>query len=382
MIELSNYKTTPRARALVNEVLDSGRLTYGPMSRRFEGLWGQLHDTNAVLVNSGTSALQICLQAMKEEFGWKPGSEVVVPALTFVATMNAVLHNNLCPVVVDVDDKMGMDPEDLKDCLSDNTVAVIPVHILGRPCNMEAILQIANEECLAVLEDSCETVGAKSRGFPVGSLGDFAAFSTYAAHPVVTGVGGFACAKVKDSELTLRSIANHGRDTRYLSIDDAGDEKTRWEIVTSRFKFDKVGHSYRATELEAALGIAEMEQWHNHAAARRQIGFALDAALGQDFMAGYYDTDFIVPMNYPIHAPDAEKKYEMVMALESAGIQTRDIVSLLGQPCYDHDPRVLWGHTPIAKDLYSRTLYVGCHQGMGRGDVEEIAGVVRRVLTS
>lgn len=378
MTELSHFHVNANARRLVNEVLDSGRLTYGPMSKRFEAMWGRLHLNNPVFVNSGTSALQLCIQALGKDLGWKPGAEIIVPAITFVATINAILHNNYQPVVVDVDDKMGMDPEDVRDAISDNTVAVVPVHILGRPCDMTEIMEIAADECLAVIEDSCEAVGAKVGDVPVGGMGDMSAFSTYAAHLVVTGVGGFACAKDKRHEPMLRSLANHGRDTNYLSIDDGQDPETRWKVVSSRFKFDHVGHSYRATELEAALGIAQLEQWHNTAASRRQIGFALDQALEQDFMVGYNEKDFIIPMNYPIHCPTLAVKDKVVHALESEGVQTRDIVSVLNQPCYDFDPRILWGHTPNAKRIYDTTLYVGCHQAMGLGDVEKIASVVRR----
>src|SRR5207249_5320991 len=127
---------------------------------------------------------------------------------------------------------------------------------------MDAVLAIAKKHRLKVIEDSCETVFARYKGKKVGSLGDIGCFSTYVAHYIVTGVGGFATTNDPKLAVRLRSLMNHGRDSIYFQIDDdkgLKGAKLR-EVVARRFSFVSVGHSFRATEFEAALGLAQLEE--------------------------------------------------------------------------------------------------------------------------
>src|SRR3989344_2753723 len=185
---------TPFAKRLVNQVLDSGRLSYGSFWRKFEEDFAELSQRKfAISANSGTSALQVTIHALKEIDGWKDGDEILVPAITFIASSNVVLQNNLVPVFVDVDPRMyHIDHKKIEEKITKKTRAIMPVHLFGISCDMEPILMLAKKYKLRIIEDSCEAMGVKHRGHPVGSLGDVACFSTYMAHLVTTGVGGFA----------------------------------------------------------------------------------------------------------------------------------------------------------------------------------------------
>ena len=188
-LELTKYE-----KDLVNQVLDSNRLTYGPMSKKFEKEFARMHDVkHALFMNSGTSALHIALAALKDRNGWKDGDEVIVPSVTFVASSNIILHNKMNPVFVDVESStFNIDPYLIEQKITSKTRAIVVVHLLGLPANMKPILEIAKKYNLEIIEDSAECMFAKYDGKSVGSIGTIGCFSTYVAHFLVTGVGGLA----------------------------------------------------------------------------------------------------------------------------------------------------------------------------------------------
>ena len=184
-IGVGTLQLTTEAKQLVMQVLDSNRLSYGPMSQTFEETFAEIHGCQfGVVSTSGTSALHVAVAALKEIHKWNDGDEVIVPAVTFVATLNVVLHNNLKPVIVDVDpDHYDMDPVKLAEAVTPKTRAIIPVHLFGQPCDMDPIMSIAAEHDLRVVEDSCETMFAQYRGRSVGSIGDIAVSYTHLTLP-------------------------------------------------------------------------------------------------------------------------------------------------------------------------------------------------------
>lgn len=376
-IGVGGFDVTPLMRQYVNEVLDSGRLSYGPFHRRFESAFAAAHDSKfAIFCNSGTSALQIALQALKERHGWKDGDEIIVPATTFVATVNIVLHNRMRPVFVDVErGTWNINPGKIEDAITCKTRAIIPVHLLGLPADMGPIEQIAKKHDLKIIEDSCESMFAKYRGKKVGALGDIGCFSTYIAHYIITGVGGLITTSDPEMHVKMRSLINHGRDPAYLSIDDKDPN-----LAAIRFKFTSVGHSFRATELEAALGLAQMEGWEKIVFARQRIAAMLSLGLKK-----YEDRLIIqecptdrshVYMLFGIVLRKGKDKSALVKFLEDSGIETRDILPLLNQPIYS-DVFDTCGKTPedqfpVSKMLIKSGFYIGCHQGMSDDDVAYI----------
>jgi dTDP-4-amino-4,6-dideoxygalactose transaminase len=374
-----------RARGYLNEVIESGHLSYGPFTRRFEQQFSTLHGCDhAIFMASGTCALQVALAILKEKYGWEDGDEVIVPALTFIATSNMVLHNNLEVRFAEVDPvSCNLDPSKLQDALTDRTRAIVPVHLFGRPAEMEPIMDFARRYDLKVLEDSCETMFARYKGKPVGSFGDAACFSTYVAHLIVTGVGGFVTTNDPDVAIGARSFLNHGRDSIYLAIDDdrgTSQEKLR-EIVARRFNFVRVGHSFRCTEFEAALGLAQLETYEGIIAARRANGrFFLERlaplqAEGKLSLPVVPDHSDHVFMMFPVIVHDGRKR-ELVNHLEECNIETRDLMPLLSQPVYLERFGDLRERFPVATYNSANGFYVGCHQYLQTEELEYVAETI------
>lgn len=373
-IGVGTFKTSDRMRQLVNEVLDTGRISYGPMSRAFEQQFAALHDSKyAVLSNSGTSSLLVALQTLKEMHGWADGDEIIVPALTFVATVNVILHCRLTPVLVDIeDDYYGLDTDLLDGVISPRTRAIMPVHLFGMPCDMSTIKAIADYYNLRIIEDSCECMFARHHDVSAGAWGDVGCFSTYVAHLLTTGVGGIATTNDPDIAAVMRSLVNHGRDGIYLAIDDDQGKSgaALREVISKRFRFERIGHSFRITELEAALGLAQLEDW-GKMIARRQ-GNMLVLSSGLSHLTEVLQLPRIRPntthsgMMYPIVVRNGTKD-ALCSYLEERGIETREMLPLVSQPAY----RGLWqpGDYPVAQWIDRSGLYIGCHQDLTDEDL-------------
>ena len=379
VVGVGGIKVSAAEKALVLKALDTGRLSYGPMIREFESEIAKLHSSKfALFTNSGTSALHIAVTALKEKYRWKDGDEILVPAVTFIATSNVVLHNNMRPVFVDVDPRTyNIDPNLIEAKITSRTRAIIPVHLLGLPADMGRIMVIARKHKLHVIEDACEAMFAKYKGRPVGSFGEIGCFSTYVAHYIVTGVGGLNTTSNSDIAVMLRSLANHGRDAIYISIDDdnVSSKKKLHEIVSKRFRFVRLGHSFRATELEAALGLGQLKRRAEIIRKRKRIaqmylrGLSdLQEHIQLPYVPKGYEHVFML---FGIVCKNGDKK-KLVDYLEDSGIETRDLLPLINQPIY----RKIFGNIeekyPVAKHLNNAAFYIGCHPYMSDADVRYV----------
>lgn len=383
-VGVGTFTVNPKMRGLVEQVLDTGRISYGPLSRelerRFAGIHGCLY---GVLSNSGTSSLQGALQALKELYGWQDGDEVITQSVTFVATVNIILHNNMRPVLVDVDECYGMDPALLEQAITPKTRAIIPVHLFGQPCDMTAIQEIADCHRLKVIEDSCETMFADHDGQMVGSWGDVGCFSMYVAHLLTAGVGGIATTNNPELAAKMRSLVNHGRDGIYISIDD--DDKLKGEalneVISRRFAFESMGHSFRITELEAALALGQLDDWPEMIAARQDNAAYLSEGLADLEEQGYITLPKHRPytqhayMMYPIVAQGVDDKWDLCNHLEAHGVETREMLRLTDQPVY----KGLWNPQdyPMAEWVNRYGFYVGCHQNLSTKDLDQIITTIR-----
>lgn len=378
-----------KEKQYVNEALNNNRLSYGPFSRKFEAGFAKEHAVkHAVLSNSGTSSLHVALAALKEKYGWQDGDEVIVPAITFIATSNVALMLNLKPVFVDVDAKTyNIDPSLIEDKITERTRAIIPVHMFGLPANMEPIMAIAKKHNLRVIEDSCETMFAKVYGRPVGSHGDIGCFSTYVAHFLVTGVGGLSVTDDDELAITMRSLCNHGRDGIYLSIDD--DENKHGEelamIMRRRFSFVRLGYSNRVTELEAAMGVAQLENKNEIIQTRKANAQRLIEGLGPLEKAGHLQLPSVPDyaehafMLFPVVVKNKEvNRDDLTLHLEENLIETRPMMPLTNQPFY----RELFGDIenqyPVAEWINNNGFYIGCHQGWGEQELKYIVDQFKR----
>lgn len=348
---------------------------------RFETEFAAIHRCKfGLMCNSGTSALQIALAALKEVYHWHDGDEVLVPAVTFIASSNVVLYNDLKPVFVDVNPQdYNINPSKIEEKITPRTRAIMPVHVAGRPCDMDPILDIAQRHRLCVVEDSCESMFAKYKGRTVGSFGAIGCFSSYVAHMITSGVGGICTTNDPELFVLLKSLMNHGRDSIYVRMDDdrnaQGDHLFR--IVNSRFSFIRLGYSFRATEMEAAVGLAQLEEHDSVCAHRRHIVTQLNAGLFNlqehlQLPLPHPDYDHVY-MFYPLTIINAEvQRDNLIRYLEDRGIETRYLLPLLSQPIYKKLFGDLEKHYPVAAKLNEAAFYIGCHTEMNDDDLHYI----------
>jgi len=376
----------------VNDILDTGRLSYGPYTKRFEREFAAAHDARfAVMVNSGTSALEMAVACLKEVHGWQDNDEILCPAVTFVASSNVILANNLKPVFVDVDPHTyNIDPAKIEERITPRTRAIVAVHLFGQPAAMDAIQEIARKHNLRIIEDSCETMFARYKGTSVGVMSDIACFSTYVAHILVTGVGGLAMTNNPVLAERLRSLANHGRDNIYISIDDGKEAKGAdlKEIISRRFNFIRRGYSYRVTEMEGALGCAQLERHEATIAKRKENGAYFNTHLTKfdrhlQLPATASGADHVFMM-YPIVIKESSpvKKADLVQYLEEHNIETRDMLPLINQPFYKELYGDLESQYPVARWINNNGFYIGSHQMLAPKDREYIVSVFQKFFES
>jgi perosamine synthetase len=383
-ISLGTLSISDKGKEYVNDVLATNRLSYGPYTRKFEQLFAELHECkHAIFMNSGTSALQVALAALREVHKYQDMDEVLVPATTFIASSNIVLQNNMRPVFVDVDpNTFNIDPWLIEEKITSRTRAIMPVHLLGLPADMTRIMPIARQYGLQVLEDSCETVFSKCDGKTVGSFGDFGTFSTYVNHLIVGGVGGLATTNDDKLAEISRSLLAHGRDSVYTQIDADNDLSgpKLLNIIERRFRFERVGYSYRATELEAAIALSELEARDSNIARRKQNAAHLMSALAdlQDFLQlpiipSGFDHVF---MMFPLVAKAGVDRDQLLLFMEERGIETRFLLPLLSQPVYKKIFPGLDEKYPIAQNLARNGALIGIHQNLTEEDIQYISDTI------
>lgn len=360
-VVMADWHVTKKQKRLVRKVLESGRLTYGNMTRELEKQFAEIHGAkHALFTASGTDALKISLHALKDKYNWNDGDEVIVPAVTFVATVNAVVMAGLKPVLVDVERRSGnIDPKKVQAAINEKTRAIMPVHLLGRPAKIQTIMRIAKQYNLRVVEDSCETM------FVNKLQGDMACFSTYLAHLLVTGLGGFILTNSDEMATVMRSMMFHGRDESYLNIDDKPAD------ISKRFYFPRFGYSDRMTELEAALGLGDLDNWKKMIKKRQ-----FNAKYLMEGLRDYVEFPISKTWNhafmfFPVYA---KVRDGLMVYLEKVGIQTRTMMPLTTQPVMK--PYVK-GHYINAEYINEYGLLLPCHQYLQRDDLDYMIESIR-----
>ena len=364
-IGVGDLRLTERHKANVMDALNQNRLTYGKWQEEFEARFASVHGKKyACFVNSGTDALRLGLIAMKEHYGWPDGARVKVPAVTFVATFNIVIQSGLTPVLCDVNlDDYGIEPMGAtEDC-----VAIIPAHLFGHVAPKRWNAHVP------VLSDSCETMF-----MPGCAEGAVSAFSTYTAHLITTGVGGLALTDDPSLARIVRSLANHGRSGIYTGIDDPLGKP---EIMSARFNFERLGYSSRGTEVQAAIGCAELDEWPRNIARRQTNAEALrDGLRDLPLFLPRWPASESAWMMFPVRTENRIQRDMLITYLEMNGIETRPLLPLTNQPYIrDMYPAVdLAAHFPNAHTINETGFYVGCHQYLGPEDIEYMVSVFRK----
>ena len=365
-----------KEKKYVNEALDAGRLSQGDMVNRFEREFANLHEQKyGIACNSGTSALH------------------VAPAITFIATPNACLHAGLKPVFVDVDAKTyNMDPMRIEKRISEKTVAIMPVHTFGQPCEMDAIVEIAKRYNLRIIEDGAEAHFATYKGKKVGSFGDIAGFSTYVAHTITTGIGGIITTNRQDLSEISRSLIAHGRACtceKCIASDPRQVCKVRMQTeIDKRFMMVRLGYSYRIGEIEGAIGLGQLENRDIIMNTRKENAAYLTKNLqnAREFLQLPYYPDYVDHsfMMYPLVVKkDAPfTRDDITHFLESENIETRPMLPLLNQPVYQELFGNIEDEYPVSKWVNHNGFYIGCHHGLCQEHLDKIITEIYTFLKS
>lgn len=371
----SRYHQVP----LTQPMLDGNELEYvtdcirtgwissqGKYVHQFEQAFGQyVGCPHALAVSNGTVALHLALVVL----GIGPGDEVIVPDFTFAAPVNAVLYVGATPVLVDIDpDTMTMDVDAAKRALTTRTRAIIPVHLYGHPADMKRIMALAQEHGLVVVEDCAEAIGSTYEGAHVGNRGDAAIFSFYGNKTITTGEGGMLLFKNGAMRDRARVLRDHGmsRDRRY------------WH--------EQVGYNYRMTNIQAAIGVAQMERVEEFVARKRWIGeryrecLSSVAALRLPREIGNVVNSYwlyTVALRHEL----ASKRDEILALMEMKGVEARPVFcSLHCMPLYA--ALVGSGQTyPVSSAASDAGLSLPSAVNMSQADIENVCGALIEAMT-
>jgi len=389
-IPFGTIAVTETSKRLIAEILESNRLSSGKYVREFEKGFARLLGVGeAVAVSTGTDADALAL-AVLYDYGAKRGDEIILPALSFVSTGNAVLQAGFEPVFVDVDRKtLNIDPVGIEEKITPRTRAIMPVHLMGKPAAMDAIGEIARAHGLFVIEDAAEAHGATYRGQNVGTLGDMGAFSLYVAHIISTVEGGIVTTNRSDFAEILRSLRSHGRackcESCVLNRSSSYCPKrfSGGDATDIRFRFERIGFSAKMNELEAAVGIGNLDIYQEILERRRNNLYYLMEQCRQ--FAPQLATiekeshEEIGPHALPLVVQEGASfsRKQLVDGLEEKGIDTRSLFSSMPTQC---DGFRYLGHAvgdfPNAEYIGAMGIHIGVHQDLGRRECDYVLNVL------
>ncbi|MEW6482924.1 MAG: DegT/DnrJ/EryC1/StrS family aminotransferase [bacterium] len=393
-IPFGTISITEKSRKIINEVLETNRLSSGKYVREFEKRFAELLGTKeAIAVSSGTDADALAL-AVLYDFGANRGDEIILPALSFAGTGNAVLQAGFTPVFVDIDRiTLNIDTERIEDAISEKTRAIMPVHLMGKPAEMDTIYTIAKKHNLYVIEDAAEAHGATYKNRKAGTLGDMGAFSLYIAHIITTIEGGIITTNNPDFAEVLRSLRSHGRackcESCVLNISSSYCPKrfSFGDNTDIRFIFERIGFSSKMNELEAAIGIGNLEIYNEILEKRRGNLYYLMEKFRKfsPYLTSIEKEPYeeIGPHALPIIIQEKANftRNEFVSYLEKKGIDTRSLFSSMPTQC----PGFTFlgyklGDFPHSEYMGENAIHIGVHQDLGRKECNYIINTIEEFL--
>jgi perosamine synthetase len=365
-IPLSGAYLDEREEELVLEVLRSGRLSLGPTIDRFEELFAaKTGAPYAAAVSSGTAGLHLlCVAA-----GVGAGDEVITTPYSFAASANCFVYEGGVPVFADIDARsLNLDPRAVEAAVTSRTKAIVAVDIFGYPCELDELRAIAERHGLALIQDSCEALGAEYKGAPIGSHGPSAVFAFYPNKQITTGEGGMVTTHSEEEWRLLRSLRNQGR----------GDEGGWLEHV-------RLGYNYRLDDVGAALGIGQLEKLDEILALRSQVarryaellrdidGVELPLADDADHVRSWFV--------YVVKLPDNESRERVIAHFEREGIGfNRYLPSIHLQPYMRERYGFREGLCPVSEDASARTLALPFFTALERDAQERVAEALAAAL--
>ncbi|MCD6555196.1 MAG: DegT/DnrJ/EryC1/StrS family aminotransferase [Anaerolineae bacterium] len=358
MIPMSSPDLNEDDIQAVVDVLRSGRLALGPRTRAFEeALANYVGVHHAVAVNSGTSALHLLVRAL----GLGPGDEVLVPSFTFAASVNALLFERVTPVFVDVEpETYNLDPQDLARKVTPHTKAIMAVDVFGHPAEWDAILNVAEQYGLKIIDDACEALGAEYRGRKLGQFGDAATFAFYPNKQMTTGEGGIIVTDDDEIAALCRSMRNQGRAAMGAWLEHV-----------------RLGYNYRMDEMSAALGLSQFQRLETFLRKRAQVARMYTERLdGLDWVRPpvvkpHVRMSWFV---YVVTLAEGLERDAVIEQMARRGIPTRGYFAPIHtQPYIRQMLGDLTGTLPVTESIARRTLALPFHNNMSSTEVE--AGV-------
>ena len=369
---------------LVDSSLDFW-LTTGRYAHEFEEEFAKVMGVkHAMLCNSGSSANLLAISTLKSErLGDRAlvdGDEVITLAAGFPTTVNPIVQNRLIPVFIDCElGTYDATAENLQAAISPKTGAIVMAHTLGNPFNLDAVMQIAKDNDLFVVEDSCDAVGAMYDGKPVGSFGDLSTASFYPAHHVTMGEGGCVLAKTASMRKIVESLRDWGRDCWCpTGEDNTCGRRFDWQLgglpygYDHKYTYSHIGYNLKLTDMQAAVGVAQLKKLPGFIAARRKNFNRLLNGLKQ------FEEFFVMPVSTPKSEPSwfgflltvrpgaPFSRYDIVQHLENHRIGTRQLFggNLLTQPAYQNIEHRVSGPLTNTEIISNNAFWIGVFPGL------------------
>lgn len=376
-IPLSNPDITTLEREYVQSVLNSKDLSLGPMLPSFESAFAKYIGTKyAVAVNSGTSGLHLAMKVLDI----KDGDAVITTPFSFVASANCILFERARPVFIDIDPvTYNMDAQRMEDYLSSLVTrhlplpkAILPVHVFGLPCNMSAMMKIANNFNLHIIEDACEAIGAEYEGEKVGAFGEIGVFAFYPNKQITTGEGGMIVTNDEEIAKLCISLRNQGRS-----------ENGGW------LAHERLGYNYRLSDINCALGLAQIERIEEILKKRAIVAKMyneklkdIDGIIVPSYRADVKISWFV----YVVRLSDQHSRFErdkIINGLRASGIGCNNYFAPIHlQPFYKDLFGYKEGDFPVTEHVSDRTIALPFFNNLTEEQIDYVVKTLKRLLCS
>lgn len=367
MIPLAKPDITEKEREAVLDVLRTPQLSLGPKLKEFEEKIAEyIGVRHALAVNSGTSALHLVIRAL----GIREGDEVITTPFSFISSSNCILYERAKPIFVDIDSETyNIDTKKIEEKITGNTKAIIAVDVFGRPADWNNLAKIAKKHNIKLIEDSAESFGSDFEGKKCGSFGDAAIFGFYPNKQITTGEGGAVVTDDREIFESCHSMRNQGRDN------------------ISNGQHDRLGYNYRLSELNCALGIAQLERIEEIIAKRKKVKdlyYEKLSNIRELILPSENKNDNPNLFVYTVRLADEFSRYDrdhIMMELNERGIQCGNYFTPIHlQPSYVKKFGFKKGDFPICENVSERIIALPFFNALSEGEISYIAQNLKEIL--
>lgn len=365
-IKFGDLVISEKSKKLIKKALDENWVSGGHLVAQLEKEWGKIfgYTYNVAMSNGADADTAMCLALY--DFGAKRGDEIIVPALAFASVGSSVLAAGFTPVFVDIErETLNINPQKIEEKITSKTVAILAVHTMGKPCDMDAMQAIAKKHRLKIIEDCCEAHGAQYKKKFVGQFGDAAAFSFYVAHVLAGGDGGMCSTNSPKTYEVLRSLKDHGRKPGSLYFDHVRN-----------------GSNFRMNILPAAVMLGEIKSfWKVFRKRKENLNYLLKKTKDLESAAFFNKEEayeVTSPHAFSVTLKDPKYNYKKLYAfLEDNGVQCK---RNFGSMPTQHKAFAFLGHKvgefPEAEYVGSNGLHIGVHHHLSKEDLDYISDLL------